>query len=106
MQIANRITPAVIQAATAMLSPYVPEISPTGLVAALREYRGTEAKEQTQRPYSRAEVADLLGMSLQTVNRFLNSGRLKRIHVGPRMVRISPESVRDLLEGKTQEAAQ
>lgn len=99
MQIANKITPAVIQAATAMLSPYVPEISPTGLIAALKEYNVKESKAAEEKPYTRAEVANLLGLSTQTINRMLNRGTLKRIHVGLRAVRIAPESVRAILEG-------
>lgn len=99
MQIANKITPAVIQAATAMLSPYVPEISPTGLIAALKEYNVKESKAAEEKPYTRAEVANLLGLSTQTINRMLNRGTLKRIHVGQRAVRIAPKSVRAILEG-------
>ena len=100
MQIANRITPAVIQAATAMLSPYVPEISPTGLVAALRAYSVTgENKTTAEKPLTRKEVAELLGLSIQTINRMLNRGTLKRIHVGERAVRIDRKSVRAILEG-------
>lgn len=99
MQIANRITPAVIQAATAMLSPYVPEISPTGLIAALKEYNSKDTKAAEEKPYTRAEVANLLGLSIQSINRMLNRGTLKRIHVGQRAVRIAPKSVRAILEG-------
>ena len=101
MQIANRITPAVIQAATAMLSPYVPEISPTGLVAALKDYKASDRRPAEEKPYTRAEVADLLGLSIQTINRMLNRGALKRIRVGERAVRIDRQSVRAILEGQT-----
>ncbi len=48
MQITNRITPAVIQAATAMLSPDVPEISPQSLMAALRAYKIGESPKVTR----------------------------------------------------------
>ena len=105
MQIANRITPAVIQAATAMLSPYIPEISPTGLIAALREYKGNDTGAgKQQKPYTRQEVAELLGLSLMTVNRMMNRGTLKRIHVGERAVRIDAESVKTLLADDVAEA--
>lgn len=99
MEIQSKITPAVIQAATAMLSPYVPEISPTGLVAALRAYNIKDTKTADEKPYTRQEVANLLGLSVQTINRMLNRGTLKRIHVGERAVRIDRKSVRAILEG-------
>ena len=99
MEIQSKITPAVIQAATAMLSPYVPEISPTGLVAALRAYNIKDTKTTDEKPYTRQEVANLLGLSVQTINRMLNRGTLKRIHVGERAVRIDRKSVRAILEG-------
>jgi len=98
MNIANRITPEVIQAATAMLSPYIPEISPSGLIAALRQYKAEETtKVAEERPYTRDEVARLLSISVQTVNRLMNAGTLRRIHVGLRAVRIDPASVKALL---------
>ena len=101
MQITNRITPAVIQAATAMLSPYVPEISPQSLIAALRAYKVGESPKarQQEKPYTRKEVADLLGLSVQTVHRMMKAGRLRRIQVGLRAVRIDPASVKLLLDG-------
>ena len=101
MQITNRITPAVIQAATAMLSPYVPEISPQSLIAALRAYKIGESPRgrQQEKPYTRKEVADLLGLSVQTVYRMMKTGRLRRIQVGLRAVRIDPASVKLLLDG-------
>ena len=106
MQIANRITPAVIQAATAMLSPYVPEISPTGLIAALREYRANSVQQAQDKPYTRREVAELFGLSVQTIHRMMNAGKLRRIHVGDRAVRIDPASVRAILEGKSKAEAE
>ena len=104
MQITQKITPAVIQAATAMLSPYVPEISPAGLLEALKSYKKDPAPLLHQKPYTRQEVADLLGLSIMTINRMMNSGKLRRIKVGQRAVRIDPVSVQNILEdGKIQE---
>ena len=84
MKITQKIPPAVIQAATAMLSPIVPE---------------PERKEYVK-PYTRQEVCDLLGVSLPTVHRMVNRGVLRRIKVGIRTVRIDPKSVQELLDGK------
>ena len=106
MQITNRITPAVIQATTAMLSPYVPEISPQSLIAALRAYKiGESLKNKQEKPYTRKEVADLLGLSVQTVYRMMKTGRLRRIQVGLRAVRIDPASVKVLLDGSAADNA-
>lgn len=102
MRITQKITPAVIQAATAMLSPYIPEISPSGLLDALKEYKATPIPPAHQKPYTRQEVADLLGLSIMTINRMMNSGKLRKIKVGLRAVRIDPASVQNLLENSPQ----
>lgn len=105
MKIENRITKEVIQAATAILTPYIPEISPSGLIAALRQYEGPEQRKENlpERPYTREEVARMLSLSVQTINRMMNAGTLRRIHVGPRMVRIDPASVKAILTGTAAE---
>ena len=64
MKITQKITPAVIQAATAMLSPYVPEISPSGLMEAIRNYSNVPEPERKEnlKPYTRTEVCELLAL--------------------------------------------
>ena len=102
MKITQKIPPAVIQAATAMLSPYVPEISTVGLLEAIKSYSIVPEPERKEyvKPYTRQEVCDLLGVSLPTVHRMVNRGVLRRIKVGIRTVRIDPKSVQELLDGK------
>lgn len=106
MQVQNRITPAVITAATTLLQPYCPDLTPRNLIAALKAW-GDDSQKQTQppsapsieKPLSRFEVANLLGVSLPTVNRLMNSGRLQKIKFSQYgTVRITPASVRALLE--------
>ena len=108
MQVQNRITPAVITAATTLLQPYCPDLTPRNLIAALKAW-GDDSQKQTQpqppsapsieKPLSRFEVAKLLGVSLPTVNRLMNSGRLQKIKFSRYgTVRITPASVRALLE--------
>ena len=103
MKITQKITPAVIQAATAMLSPYVPEISPSGLMEAIRNYSNVPEPERKEnlKPYTRTEVCELLGVSLPTLHRMINRGVLRRIKVGIRAVRIDPKSVQEILESNT-----
>ena len=96
MKIQTKITPAVIQAAVALLSPYVPEISPQSLIGALRDY-GTAAAPTIERPLTRREAAAVLGVSLPTINRLLNAGTLRRIHITRTAVKVDPASVRALL---------
>ena len=100
MKIQNKITPAVIQAAVAMLSPYVPEISPQSLIQALRDY-GTNAAT-FDKPLTRKEAAAVLGVSLPTINRLLNAGTLRRIRITPAAVKVDPASVRALLNNSTE----
>ena len=97
MEIRNNITPAVLAAATGMLQPFVPELSPKNLVAALREH--TEKREiASARPLTRQQAAELLSVCVGTIDRYIKSGMLRRVPVGPRLVRIDPQSVRALLD--------
>lgn len=95
MKIQTKITPTVIQAAVAMLSPYVPEISPQSLIQALSDY-GTKSAT-IEKPLTRKEAAEILGVSLPTINRLLNAGTLRRIRITPAAVKVDPASVRALL---------
>ena len=98
MQIKQRITPAILAAATGMLQPFIPELTPQGLLAALKSHdAGQPAAAIPEKPLSRKEAAALLAVSLNTVNRYMNTGLLRRIKIGPRVVRIDPASVRELL---------
>ena len=101
MQI-NKLTPAVIAAATGLLQPFVPELSPQNLVAALRKFEAgskCSAPDTPERPLTRQETAKLLSCCLNSVDRYANKGLLRRVKIGPRITRIDPASVRDLLYG-------
>lgn len=103
MQIRQRINPAILAAATGMLQPFVPELTPQRLLAALKTQDeglpAIPAAAIPEKPLSRKEAAALLAVSLNTVNRYMNTGLLRRIKIGPRVVRIDPASVRELLNG-------
>ena len=104
MQVQNRITPAVITAATSLLQPYCPELNPNNLILALKAW-GEETREpkpnpEIEKPLTRFKVANLLGVSLPTVNRMMNDGRLQKIKLTPHgAARISPASVRAIISG-------
>ncbi len=99
MQVQNRITPAVILAATQLLQPYCPDLNPRNLIAALKAWE-VNPKPVIEKPLTRFEVAELLGVSLPTLNRMMNDGRLQKIKLTPHgSARIDPASVRAFLYG-------
>ena len=104
MQITQRINPAILAAATGMLQPFVPELTPQRLLAALKTQDeglpAIPAAAIPEKPLNRKEAAALLAVSLNTVNRYMNTGLLRRIKIGPRVVRIDPASVRKLIKGR------
>ena len=97
MKISNKIPTSVIQAAAAMFSPYIPEINPQNLIQALRDFSSGKENENIERPLTRKEAAEILSISLPTVNRLLNSGILRRIRISRKFVRIDPASVKNLI---------
>ena len=98
MHVSNRIPPAVLAAAAGMLQPFVPELSPQNLVAALKAHSGNgQAQPQFEKPMTIREVAELLGVSIVTINNYLIAGKLRRISASRSFVRVDPESVRQLL---------
>jgi excisionase family DNA binding protein len=101
MNISTRISPQIINAAVALLSASIPELSAAKLIDALKTYDGVGSPhaERPERPYTRKEAAQLLGVSLPTIDRYMASGRLKRVRFSAHAVRIAPESVRALLDG-------
>ncbi len=104
MTLKDNITPSVLQAAVGLLQPYAPDLSPRSLVAALKAY-GTKAAptaptdDKPKKPLTRREAADLLSCSVTTINRYMNGGKLRRIVLTPKSVRICPDSVAALLSG-------
>ena len=96
MKIDSKIPTSVIQAAAAMFSPYIPEINPQNLIQALRDFASGK-NENIERPLTRKEAAEILSISLPTVNRLLNDGILRRIRVSKKCVRIDPESIKNLI---------
>ena len=96
-------TPAeIVSAAVTMLSPYISGLSSGALLQAIETYNPNATSEKAtrpQKPYTRKEAADMLGVSIPTVDRYMASGRLTPVHYSPRAVRISAESVHNLMKG-------
>lgn len=106
MKIKNGISPAILVAATSMLQQYIPDLTPTNLVAALKAFETTPdetskrvTRQSVEKPYTCKEVCELLGVTRSTVGRYLKEGRLRGVRLSPRVTRIDPESVRAALSG-------
>ena len=105
MKINKSLSTETLNAATAVLSPFILDLSATVLLKALESYNvdkeATASKQnpRPQKPYTRQEAADLLGVALPTIDRYMANGTLKRIHYSAHSVRITPDSVHKLMEG-------
>ena len=99
------ITPAVIAAAAGLLQPFAPELTPTGLVAAIKAYSPSGKKQKNDdRPLTRREAAELLQVSLNTVTKYMKTGKLRKITLTARSCRIDAASVRKLLSAEPENA--
>lgn len=98
MQITKNINPSIVAAASGMLSPFVPELTPSNLIEALSTY-GKNAKPQ-EKPLTINQVAERLQISRMTVCRLIHRGELPAFRVGKRSVRISNSDVESLLQSK------
>ncbi len=92
----NPIPTVVLKTAVNVLQPYLPGLSPEILLDVLHSAK-TGKPSQTEKPLTRRECAEMLSVSVNSVNRYVKSGRLKAVNISPRLVRIDPESVRNLL---------
>lgn len=89
---------AILDAAVAVLRPYVPELTATELVEALgNRNKPTPSSPTIRKPMTRKQAAEILQVSIASINRYIRSGLLKAHKVGKRLVRIDPRSVEALL---------
>ena len=101
----NNIPSEIINAATALLASYIRDLSPAVLLKALETYNEdknaatTKQNSRPEKPYTRQEAAELLGVALPTIDRYMANGTLKRIRYSAHSVRITQESVHNLMEG-------
>ena len=98
MKINSQINAAVIRGAVGLLSPYVPSLNASNLVAAIKAFDEKEAPPRREL-MTRKEAAKALSVSMPTVHRLINSGKLRRIQVSTGCVRIDADSVDALLNG-------
>lgn len=93
----------IVTAVVTMLSPYVSGLNPQGLLHVLETYNPNADAEKDShpplKPLTRKEAAKVLGISVQSVDRYVTAGRLTRVMYSPRAIRISAESVHNLMKG-------
>ncbi len=93
----------IIQATVGLLLPYIPNVSSDNLKKALETINNpntvAEKDPRPQKPYTRKGAAEMLGVSLPTIDRYLASGHLTRVRYSARAIRISAESVHKLMKG-------
>ena len=96
----KRLLPEEIAtAAVSLLRPYAPELTATGLVEALTHSEPPPAEPTFRKPLTRREAAEILQVSVNSINRYIRSGLLKAHRVGQRLIRIDPRSLEELLQG-------
>ena len=89
---------AVMTAAVALLQQYIPNLTLESLEGAIFQSGIPGKSPELNRKLTRSECAQLLGVSVNSINRYIKSGRLKAVNISPRLVRIEPESVQNLLD--------
>ncbi len=96
----NCIPSAIASAAVAVLQPYCPGLTPTGLIETLKHLNAAPqtSKAPKMKPLTRRQVAELLQISIASVNRRMKDGTLRAYKISPRLVRIDPASVEALMQ--------
>ena len=96
MQTKKTLPEEILTAATAILQPYYPDISPKTLIEALAQYN--ECRTPQEKYYTRREVAELFCVYVVTIDNWILDGLLQAYKVGKRYIRIPASSVEKLLE--------
>lgn len=86
MKITTKIPQAVLAAAATLLQQYVPDLTPHNLNAAIVQYRSNENSSTVTRKLTRRECAELLGVSINSINRYIRNGKLKAVNISPWLV--------------------
>ena len=103
MRTTTNIPSETLNAATAVLSPYVLGLSAAELLKALESFNeegeasASKQNSRPQKPYTRKEAAEMLGVSIPSIDRYMADGRLTRVRYSARAIRISAESVHKLM---------
>ena len=97
----TEIPSGIMLAIVGLLLPYIPNISTDNLKKALETINNpntvTEEPPRPKKPYTRKDAAEMLGVSIPTIDRYLASGHLTRVRYSARAIRISADSVHKLM---------
>lgn len=97
----NEIPSGINTAIVGLLLPYIPNINSDNLKKALETLNTTntdpEKDSRPQKPYTRKGAAEMLGVSVPTIDRYMADGRLTRVRYSARAIRISADSVHKLM---------
>ena len=96
----KEIPSGIILAAVGLLLPYIPNISSDNLKKALETINNPNTANENprpQKPYTRKGAAEMLGVSIPSIDRYMADGRLTRVRYSARAIRISAESVHKLM---------
>ena len=97
MRVEKTLNQDVLAGAVAMLQRHVPDLTPTSLVNALTNY-GEEVKRPAPmgKPLTRREAAELLSLSLVSLDKLIKAGRLHASRIGRRVL-IDAEAIRNIM---------
>ena len=101
MKVKNSISTAIISATVGLLNPFVPELTPTRLIAALQEYdvddnKKSSANDRPKQPYTVKEVCQLFRISKPMLYKLKKRGQISFIKIGS-STRIHAEEIERLL---------
>ena len=99
----KEIPSGIMVAIVGLILPYVPNITAEALQKALETINNsntaTEKPSRPLKPYTRKGAAEMLGVSIPTIDRYMASGLLTRVRYSARAIRISADSVHKLMQG-------
>jgi excisionase family DNA binding protein len=100
MKISNKINIEIISAIVGMLKPFVPDISPTRLLAALEDYDSSKnlIDKRPQKAYTVAEAMTILGVSKPCIYKMFKDGTLTKLKIR-RATRIPASEINALITG-------
>ena len=99
MKLRNSISETILNATVALLQPSCPDITPTLLVSALKQFDPECTGSRPAPMLTRREAANILSISLPTLDRMIASGELPRIK-RKRVLRIPADAVYAIAEGR------
>ena len=86
----------ILKMAVSLLKPHYPNLDRETLHMALENINS----QCIEKPLTRKETMELLDCTEHTLHRYIKAGKLRKISISPKCVRIDPQSVRDLLYSK------